>query len=163
MSPELLSLIAIIVALTSTIISYILLRLKRHPEVVIYAVPDLQRPTIINLVLENTGKDIADNVRFECNKRIPARAFGLEDAPKPGYMTDGPLVNGIPSFAPGEQRIITWGQYGGLKKGLGDGVLDVTAIYYSKLPFTVKRRKHKTTSRIDLRSLEGTEKGDGSS
>ncbi len=156
MSPELLSLIAIIIALTLTVIVYILLRLKRHPEVIIYATHDLKRPAIINLVLENTGKDIAHNVRFECNKRIPARAFGFDDAPKPGYMTDGPLIHGISSFAPGEQRIITWGQYGGLKKGLGDDVLNVTTIYYSKPPLIFRRRRYKTTSRIDLLSVEGT-------
>jgi hypothetical protein len=160
MSPELLSLIALLIALTSTVINYLLLRLHRDPEVVVYAVPDLQRSTIINLILENTGKGVAHNVRFECNRKIPARAFGFENAPEPASMTDGPLVNGIPSFGPGEKRIITWGQYGGLKKGLGDEVLDVTAIYFSKPPLRIGRQGHKTTSRIDLRSFEGTDASD---
>lgn len=160
MSPELLSLIALLIALSSTVINYLLLRLQRDPEILVYAVPDLQRPTIINLILENTGKGVAHDVRFECNRRIPARAFGFEDAPEPESMTDGPLVNGISTFGPGEKRIITWGQYGGLKKGLGKEILDITAIYFSNPPLKIKRQKYRTTSRIDLLSFEGTDASD---
>ena len=160
MSPELLSLIALLIALSSTIINYLLLRLQRDPEVVVYAVPDPQRPSIINLVLENTGKGVAHAVQFETNRKIPARAFGFDNAPDPESMNDGPLVDGIPSFGRGEKRIITWGQYGGLKRGLGDEVLDVTAVYFSKPPLRIGRQKHKTTSRIDLRSFEGTDASD---
>jgi len=157
MSPEILSLIALLIALTSTVINYLLLRIQRDPEVIVCAIPDLQRSTIINLIIENTGKGVAQNVRFECSRNIPARAFGFENASEPKTMTDGPLIHGIPSFGAGEKRIITWGQYGGLKKGLGDEVLDVTAIYFSKPPLRIGRQKHKTTSRIDLRSFEGTD------
>ncbi len=155
MSPELASFIAVLVALASTLISYILMRLKRHPEVVVYAVPDREQPVVINLVLENKGKDIARDVTFNADKKIPARAFGFEDAPQPGYMADGPLVNGIPTLRPGEQISITWGQHGGLRKGLGDDVLEVTANYYSKLPLGLGNRKHEKMSRVDLRSFEG--------
>jgi hypothetical protein len=157
MSPELLSLLALLIALTSTVINYLLLRLQRDPEVVVYAIPDFQRSSIVNLIIENTGKGIAHNIQFESNRSIPSRAFGFENAPEPEPMTDGPLINGIPSFGAGEKRIITWGQYGGLKKGLGDDVLEITAIYFSKPPLSIKRQKHKTTSSIDLRSLEGTD------
>jgi len=78
MSPEILSLIALVIALTSTVINYLVLRLQRDPEVVVYAVPDPQRPTIINLVIENTGKGVAHDVRFDCSGDIPERAFGFE-------------------------------------------------------------------------------------
>ncbi len=157
MSSEILSLTALLIALTSTVINYLLLRVHRDPEVVVYAIPDIQRSSIINLIIENTGKAVAHSVRFECNRNIPERAFGFENAPEPKSMTDGPLINGIPSFGASEKRIITWGQYGGLKKGLGDEVLDVTAIYFSKPPMRIRQQKHKTTSRIDLRSFEGTD------
>jgi hypothetical protein len=161
MSPELISLIALLIALTSTVINYLLLRLQRDPEVVVYAMPDPQRSTIINLVIENTGKGVAHDVRFEANREIPARAYGIENAPAPESMKDGPLINGIPSFGSGEKRIITWGQYGGLKRGLGDEVLDVTAVYFSKpAPLRIRRQKHKTTSRIDIRSFKGTDASD---
>ena len=160
MSPELLSLIALVIALTSTVINYLVLRLQRDPEVVVYAVPDPQRPSIINLVLENTGKGVAQDVRFECPRDIPSRAFGFENAPIPESMKDGPLINGIPSFGTGEKRIITWGQYGGLKAGLGDEVLDVTAVYFSTPPLRIKKQKHRTISRLDIRSFEGTDASD---
>ncbi len=155
MPPELVSLIAILVALAATVISYILMRLKRHPEVVVYAAPDREQPVVINLVVENKGKDTARDLTFNADKKIPARAFGFEDAPQPGYMADGPLVNGIPAFRPGERISITWGQYGGLRKGLGGDVLEVTANYCSKLPLGLGRRKHEKMSRVDLGSFEG--------
>ncbi len=160
MSPELISLIAILIVFASTVIGFVLMRLKRHPEVVVYAAPDREKAVVINLVLENKGKDTAHDVNFNASKKIPARAFGFEDAPKPGYMADGPLVNGIPSFRSGEQIVITWGQYGGLRRGLGDDVLDVRANYYSKLPFGLGQRKHEKISRIDLRSFEGTSRSE---
>lgn len=160
MSPEILSLIALVIALTSTVINYLVLRLQHDPEVVVYAVPDPQRPTIINLIIENTGKGVAHDVQFECPRDIPYRAFGFENAPVPESMKDGPLVNGIPSFGPGERRIITWGQYGGLKAGLGDEVLDIAAVYFSTPPLRVKKQKHRMTSRVDIRSFEGTDASD---
>ena len=160
MSPEILSLIALVIALTSTVINYLVLRLQRDPEVVVYAVPDPQRPTIINLVIENTGKGVARDVRFDCPRDIPSRAFGFENAAVPESMMDGPLINGIPSFGPGERRIITWGQYGGLKAGLGDEVLDISAVYFSSPPLNIKKQKHQTTSRVDIRSFEGTDASD---
>ncbi len=160
MSPEILSLVALVIALTSTVINYLVLRLQRDPEVVVYAVPDTQRPTIINLVLENTGNGVAHDIRFELSRDIPSRAFGFENAPIPGSMKDGPLINGIPSFGPKEKRITTWGQYGGLKAGLGDEILDVTAVYFSSPPLRFKRQKHQTTSRLDIRSFEGTDASD---
>lgn len=157
MSPEILSLTALLIALTSTVINYLLLRIQRDPEVVVYAIPDIQRSTIINLIIENTGKGIAHNVQFKCDRNIPARAFGFDNASEPESMTDGPLINGIPSFGAGEKRVITWGQYGGLKKGLNDEAIDITAIYFSKPPLRIRQQQHKTTSRIDLRSFEGTD------
>ena len=160
MSPELISLVALLIALTSTVINYLLLRLQRDPEVVVYAVPDPQRAAVINLVLENTGHGAAIDVQFKANREIPARAFGIEGAPAPESMRDGPLICGIPSFGRGEKRIITWGNYWGLKNGLGDEVLDVTAVYFSKPPLRIRRQKHKTTSRIDIRSFKGTDSSD---
>ena len=126
MSPELLSLIALLIALTSTVINYLLLRIQRDPKVIVYAIPDVMRSSIINLIIENTGKGVAEDVSFKTNPPIPTRAFGFDDAPVPKNMTDGPLVNGIPSFTTEERRIITWGQYGGLKKGLGEYILQIT-------------------------------------
>lgn len=106
-SANLLSLVALLIALSSLVVNYLLLRLQRDPEVVVSAVPDPRRPSFINLIIENTGAGVAHNVQFESNRPIPSRAFGFDDAPEPEAMTDGPLINGIASFCPGEKRVIT--------------------------------------------------------
>ena len=158
MSPELIGFIALVTALGVLAVFYLLWRFRRIPDVVVYAVPDLQRPAVINLVIKNRGSGVAQDLRFESDKKIPARAFGFEDAPKPGYMADGPLIDGISSFKPGEKQVITWGQYGGLKKGLGDDYLEITATYSSKPVFGITRDRHRTTSRIDLRIVKGADR-----
>lgn len=158
--PEVLSLVALVIALTSLVVNFLLLRLHRDPEVTVVAIHDERRPTIINLIVQNTGQGAAADVTFTSNRQIPAGAFGFENAPKPEAMKDGPLIQGLPSFAAGEKRIITWGQYGGLKVGLGDDVLDITATYYSRPPLSLTRQRHRTTSRIDLRSFAGTDASD---
>jgi hypothetical protein len=158
--PEILSLVALVIALTSLVVNFLLLRLQRDPDVTVVAIHDDRRPSIINLIIQNTGQGAAHDVSFSSNHPIPARAFGFENAPKPEAMSDGPLIQGIPTFAPGEKRVITWGQYGGLKSGLGDSVLDITATYYSRPALSLTRQRHKTTSRIDLRSFEGTDASD---
>lgn len=159
-SADIVSLVALVVALSSTVISYLILKIERDPDVVVYALHDERRPTIINLIIENSGAGTAHDVAFQANRPIPARAFGFEDAKQPEAMTDGPLIHGIPTLGRGEKRIITWGQYGGLKKGLGDEVLDVTATYFSRPPLSFTPQRHRTTSRIDLRSFEGIDASD---
>ncbi len=160
MSPEILSLVALIIALSSTVINYLLLRLQRDPEVTVYAIADVQRPSIVNLIIENTGKGTAHDLNFTFDRNMPERAFGIEEAAQPPIMNSGPLINGIPSFSPGEKRIITWGQYAGLKKGLGDEAINITSTYYSRPPLRFFRQKHKATSGIDIRSFEGTDASD---
>ena len=160
MSAEVLSLVALVIALSSAVINYMLLRLQRDPEVVVYAVHDPKRPTILNLIIENTGKGTAHGVQFKASNSIPSRAFGFEDAPMPEEMNEGPLINGIPTLGAGEKRITTWGQYYGLKKGLADNVLEITATYHSFPNLKITRQKHKTVSSIDIRSFEGTDASD---
>jgi hypothetical protein len=136
------------------------LRLQRDPEVTVYAIADAQRPSIVNLIIENTGKGTAHDLSFKFDHNMPERAFGIEEATQPPTMTSGPLINGIPSFSPGEKRIITWGQYAGLKKGLGDEAINITSTYYSRPPLRFFHQKHKATSSIDMRSFEGTDASD---
>jgi len=160
MNTEILSLVALVIALTSTIINYLVLRLRQSPDVVVYALPDSRRPSIINLIIENTGRSRARNVIFQANRPIPTRAFGFNNAPEPDTMKDGPLVNGISSFAAGEKRVITWGQFHGLKRGLGDDVLEITATYKSYPALRITPRKHNTTSYIDIKSFKGIDASD---
>ncbi len=105
-----------------------LLRAQSEPHVVLYARSDELRPGLIELVIHNLGRTVARDVRFEFSRPMVWRAYGMaEQDAKPGEpMTDGPLMTGIPALGPGEMRRITWGQYGGLKKELGDAKITVT-------------------------------------
>ncbi|MEX0915318.1 MAG: hypothetical protein WDZ60_05440 [Wenzhouxiangellaceae bacterium] len=154
------SLVALVVATASMLISYRLFRLQNDPEVVVYATPDEKRPSVVVLIIENTGGSIARDVDFSFAVPIPGKAFGFEDAPAPEPMSAGPLVTGIPSFGPGAKRIITWGQYGGIHKGIGDSVLDITARYRGRRSLMFYRRRYKTVSRIDIKSFEHTDVSD---
>jgi hypothetical protein len=91
---------------------------------------------------------------------VPAEAFGFENAAMPKAMKTGPLVHGIPVLHPGERRQITWGQFGGIQKGLGGKVLHVRATYYSGSTWKVLRHRHTTLSSVDMRSLENTDASD---
>ena len=108
MQAEILSLVALLIALASTVINYLLLRAQQDPEVVVFAVPDARRPSIINLIIENVGKGIARDTSFELIRPMPWKAFGFAEAGMPKQMTRGPMIYGIPFLSPGEKRIMTW-------------------------------------------------------
>ena len=159
-SSFIISVVAVVIATASTTISYLLLREARDPNVVVYATPDELRPSVVNLVIENIGKGIAWDVSFEFTSSIPQKAFGFDDAPIPEPMDRGPLITGIPCFGPGSKRIITWGQYGGIFKGIGEKAIDVTATFYSQPSLALFKRRHETLSRLDIKSFEYTDSSD---
>ena len=154
------SLVALAVATTSMFISYRVYRLEHDPDVVVYATPDEKRPSVVNLIVENSGGSAAHDVTFEFSSPMPGKAFGFEDAPDPSPMNEGPLVTGIPSFGPGSRRVITWGQYGGIHKGIGDSSIDVTARFFGRRFLGSSRRKYQSTSRVDIKSFAGTDISD---
>ena len=160
MQAELLSLVALLIALASTVINYLLLRSQQDPEVVVYAIPDPRRPTIINLIIENIGKGIARDVSFASDRPMPWEAFGFEGAKMPKQMERGPLIYGVPFLSPGERRVMTWGQYHGLSKGLDGKPIKVTAKYFSNPSLRLVRQKHAAVSIIDIKSFEGTDVSD---
>ena len=59
-SAFIISLVAVIIATASTVISYLLLRDAREPNVVVYATPDELRASVVNLVIENIGRGVMD-------------------------------------------------------------------------------------------------------
>lgn len=80
----------------------------------------------------------------------PARAFGLSEteAPPTQTMSEGPLVEGIPALGPGDSRVITWGQLGGLRKAIGH---DVVVVDYS---YRHGRRTLRGQGKLDCRSFK---------
>lgn len=99
-----------------------ILAIQSEPCVILTVVHDDGRPTILQLVARNIGTGLAQDIRFEFSRPLPARAFGLSksDAKAVTEMKDGPLIDGIPALGPGEYRKIDWGQYGGLVAALGN-------------------------------------------
>jgi hypothetical protein len=99
-----------------------ILSAQSDPCVVLTVVHDEERPTILQLVVRNIGAGLADDIRFEFSRPLPARAFGPTeaDANEASEMESGPLIDGIPALGPGECRKVDWGQYGGLMAALGN-------------------------------------------
>lgn len=107
-------------------------RVSTDPEIVVRVEHDRERATLLTIVIENIGRGVARNVRFELSRPIPRFAPGLsldEVEGKFAPMEQGPLIHGIPLLAPGSRRVLDWGQYGGLRSALGRDVVDVRAYY----------------------------------
>jgi hypothetical protein len=104
-----------------------LVEAQAEPCVIVFARRDEARPTVLQIIIKNTGKAVARDITFQISKKFPHRAFGLDrdSAPEAAPMTTGPLIDGIPALAPGEERRIDWDQYGGLSKALGDQEIEV--------------------------------------
>ncbi len=151
-----------IIAVSATVINYLFFRSQVDPHVIVYATPDEKRPSIIVLVIENSGKSMAKEVTFEFSRSFPKKAFGISkaEAPQPEEMNEGPLITGIPSLGPRSKRIITWGQFGGLHKALGDDPVDVTIRFKreSKVPFLHKNLT--VVCPVDIKSFEHTDSSD---
>lgn len=74
------SLVALVVATASMLISYRLFQLQHDPEVVVYATPDEKRPSVVILVIENIGGSVALDVKFSSAAPVSEKAFGFENA-----------------------------------------------------------------------------------
>jgi len=70
LSSEILSLVALVIALSSTVINYLVLRLQRDPEVVVYALPDPRRPAkSMSSLIDIQQKALKDNLKHEDTKK----------------------------------------------------------------------------------------------
>jgi hypothetical protein len=121
-------------ALSAAVYTWLTFRLVRsvaEPIVVIYVRHDESRRSILQIVIENVGRGLASDLKFTSSRPIPSRAWGLPgDSIRDAQpMSDGPLVRGIRTLGPGDSRKISWGQYAGLKKALGDDPIIVTCDY----------------------------------
>jgi hypothetical protein len=149
----------VLVSVGATAISYFLLRAQVDPEVIVYVKHDTMRPSLLSIVIENVGRGAAYDVKFALSRDIPANAWGIEKPSRRATepMTQGPLITGIPLLAPGERRVINWGQYGGLHSALGTESVKVTASYSSKRHFPWDPADHVTESTLDVESFHRTD------
>ncbi len=122
------ALLSAAVAAIYTWLTFRLVRSQNEPNVVVYVKHDESRTTIIQIVIENIGRGIATDITFKSSRSIPAHAWGIsiDQAKQAEIMTEGPLINGIPALGPGDSRKLSWGQYGGLMKALGNDPLLLT-------------------------------------
>ncbi len=132
-----------------------LLRAQSDPYVVVYASSDELRPSLIEIVIQNVGRAVARNVRFEFSRPMFWRAYGTTEnnAVPAEEMVDGPLITGIPALAPGGMRRITWGQFGGLTKALGADTITVTTKFWGSRD----RDLPPVVSELDVRSFARTD------
>lgn len=126
--------VSLIVAAISAWYAYLTRQLylvQAAPKVVLYVKHDNDRSSLLMLIVENIGHDIAYDVKFTPSREIPKTAWGIdeESAEAAEPMTDGPLIRGIPALGPGDFRKINWGQYGGLSKVIGDQPIEVKIEY----------------------------------
>lgn len=151
--------LAVIVAAGAAWTSYAVYRSQADPDIMVYAESDERRPSIINLIILNAGKAPAYDVKFSSCFDIPSDAYGLHavSAGEPKRMSAGPLIDGIPFLPPNGRRTITWGQYGGLLKAIGERHLLVTAHYKSKHFGIPWKMKHHQASILEISSFLGTD------
>lgn len=150
------------VALAATMISYTVYAANTSPEVIVHLEQNQDSKTVLNLVVENIGKGAARNVTFHPETPLPQEAFGVEDAPMPEPMAKGPLVNGIPYLAPGSQRKIMLGQYGGLTKWFEDKSISIRVECERTNMLLLKSRRVVTYSSVDIFSFADTDASDNS-
>lgn len=155
------SLFMALIAAASATITYVVYRSATDPEVIVYADVDRKRPSLVNLYIRNIGKGPALDISFHPSKALPEKAFSIEtpkEMPKP--MVSGPIVTGVPYLAPGQEIILTWGQYGGLKKYMGDASIVVTTKY--RRPKMLRPRSAIITSKskLDITQFEQSDISD---
>jgi len=141
-----------LVATTYTYLTLKLVRAQSDPKVIVYVKHDFHRPSILMIVVENIGRDIAHDVKFVSSRPIPAHGWGIEkgDAVTAGAMK-GPLVDGIPALGPNDSRQITWGQYGGLSQAIGPEPIRLEYTY------TYQGRKYEGGTQLEVESYLGTD------
>ncbi|HEX9670191.1 MAG TPA: hypothetical protein VGC93_11990 [Thermoanaerobaculia bacterium] len=137
-----------------TWLTYRMVRVLSEANVVVYVHHDESRSTLLQIIVENVGNGLATDVRFRPSRPIPEHAFGFndQDIRDASQMSSGPLITGIPTLGPRDTRKITWGQYGGLKRALGDEPIVLRFDYV-----TAGRRVREREAILEIHSFESTD------
>ncbi len=147
-----------LIAVATAIVTYAVFRSATDPTVIVYAQPDLQRQSIVNLIVENIGRGAAHRVSFKPSRPLPTEAFSIHIPENmPDQMQSGPIACGIPFLAPGQRLSISWGQYGGLYKYLGNEPIRIDTFCYRTHSKGLLSKKLKASSTLDIRMFESSE------
>ncbi len=143
--------LTIFISLTSLTVAYLAYYNNSIADIVIYAKVDLDRPSLINLVIHNIGKGIAQNISIKSSAPIPKNAYGIERlTDRKEFFDSGIFLNGIPILFPNEQLKIDWGQYGGLLESLNNQPITFSISFYSKTNLQIFKRKIIREISIDI-------------
>ncbi len=155
------SLFMALIATASATITYVVYRSATDPEVIVYADVDRKRPSIVNLIIKNIGKGPALDISFHPSKPLPTEAFSIEvPEDMPGPMVTGPIVTGVPYLAPGQELVLTWGQFGGLKKYMGDSSITVTTRCRRQRTLRPRPSYIQSMSKLDITQFERSDASD---
>ncbi|VVO43243.1 hypothetical protein [Pseudomonas fluorescens] len=147
-----------LISVATAIVTYAVFRSATDPTVIIYAQPDLQRQSIINIIIENIGRGAAHEISFKPTRPLPQRAFSIPIPEEmPDLMLSGPIADGIPFLAPGQRLLISWGQYGGLYKYLGDNPIRIDISCYRTRYKGLFSKKLHSSSVLDIRMFQTSE------
>lgn len=147
-----------LIAVATAVVTYAVFRSATDPTVIVYAKPDLQRQSIINLIVENIGRGPAHGVFFKSSRPLPKNAFSIPIPDQmPDQMQSGPISSGIPFLAPGQRLSISWGQYGGLYKYLGDEPIRIDTFCYRTHSNGLFSKRLQTSSTLDIRMFQTSE------
>lgn len=114
------STVAVLITCLSTYLVWQTLRSQNDPKVIVYMKHDSNRSTLLVLVIENIGRDVALRVRFKTSQPIPTEAWGLPSPKGAPTVLGTPFDggDGIQALGPGDPRMYTLGQIGGLRAAL---------------------------------------------
>ncbi|MCK4842206.1 MAG: hypothetical protein KAT04_10040 [Methylococcales bacterium] len=155
------SLLMVLIACASATVTYVVYRSVTDPEVIVYADTDKKRPSVVNLIIKNIGKGPASDITFSSDRPLPTRAYGI-DIPKdmPEAMKDGPIIIGIPYMAPEQSLVLTWGQYGGLVKFIGEIPITIKTKYKRKNSIRPSSKCLVSVSKLDIQCFKLTDSSD---
>ncbi len=115
-------------------VAYLAVLRGSQPQLLIYYQPNPDVPSLIDLVIENTGGGGAINVTF--SEPLPINAFGIE---KPDGEGASVPETGLPMVSAGQRYVFNGGQYAGLESRLGTG-LPVNIAYKYRNPLGFLRK-----------------------
>ena len=70
---------AAVVAAVYTYFTARLLCAQLEPNVIVFVRHDVDRPSVLDIRIENIGRDVAHDVRFQASRPTPSRAFGVAE------------------------------------------------------------------------------------
>lgn len=150
-----LSVFATAAALLASAVGYMSLRANIDPSIVVFITMYTENRGVLALIVRNVGRGAAQDISFTTSAEVPV--FRFEANPKTADQTlTSVLDRGLPSLAPGEERLYMLGMHPELEKtALGKGIrMEVT--YHAPLYLLHPPRHFGLTTLLEIESFEAT-------